>query len=60
MNQRVFEKVITANLSKISRTMETFKRWAKNRGLKPSETVYFKKTRRPKTDQSNRLGSMVP
>jgi hypothetical protein len=44
------EKVTLANLSKISRAMRAFRRWAQRRGLKPSETGYVRRThghRRP-------------
>jgi hypothetical protein len=34
------ERVIQANLSKISETMRLFRVWAESRGLKASETVY--------------------
>jgi hypothetical protein len=36
------EQVIEANLSKISCAMKCFHRWAVNKGLKPSVTVYMK------------------
>ncbi len=39
------EKVTFANLSKISRAMRAFRRWAERRGLKPSETGYVRRTR---------------
>jgi hypothetical protein len=38
------EKVIIANLSKISRAMKAFKRWAVHSNLKPSQTVYKHKS----------------
>ena len=34
------ERVITANLNKISRTMKEFRTWATHSNLKPSLTVY--------------------
>ena len=34
------ERAVTANLSKTSKAMGYFRRWAKRRGLKPSETAY--------------------
>ncbi len=39
------ERVIQANLSKISSTMAIFRRWAAEKGLKPSETGYVRHTR---------------
>jgi hypothetical protein len=39
------EAVTFANLSKISRAMRAFRRWAERRGLKPSETSYVRRTR---------------
>lgn len=39
------ERVTQANLSKISTAMAAFRRWAKARGLKPSETAYVARTR---------------
>lgn len=39
------ERAVNANLSKISRAMRHFRRWAKGRGLKPSETAYVARTR---------------
>jgi hypothetical protein len=36
------ERVVRSNLSKISKAMKIFRRWAHDRGLKPSETVYKK------------------
>lgn len=35
------EKIIEANLSKISYAMQCFKKWAINKGLKPSNTIYL-------------------
>lgn len=34
------ERVVTANLNKISKAMRFFRAWARRQGLKPSETVY--------------------
>src|SRR5579864_3471331 len=34
------ERVIQGNLSKLSETMRLFRKWAEERGLKASETVY--------------------
>lgn len=42
------EKVVQANLSKISFAMKCFRRWAINTGLKPSETAYLVKTKNGK------------
>lgn len=40
------EKVITANLTKISRTMKEFRSWAIHSKLKPSITIYKHKNHR--------------
>jgi hypothetical protein len=39
------ERVVQANLSRISVAMRVFRAWARQRGLKPSETAYV--ARRP-------------
>lgn len=39
------ERVIQGNLNKISSSMEIFRRWAQEKGLKPRETAYARKTR---------------
>jgi hypothetical protein len=39
------ERVIQGNLHKISSSMEIFRRWARERGLKPSETRYVRGAR---------------
>jgi len=39
------ERVIQGNLSKISSSMAIFRRWAKEKDLKPSETGYVRRTR---------------
>ncbi len=39
------ERVIQGNLSKISSSMAIFRRWALEKGLKPSETGYVRRTR---------------
>jgi hypothetical protein len=39
------EQVIQGNLSKISSSMAIFRRWAREKGLKPSETGYVRRTR---------------
>lgn len=38
------EAAVTANLSKISKAMGYFRRWAQQRGLKPSETAYVRRS----------------
>jgi len=39
------EKVIQGNLHKISHALRCFRRWANQKGLKPSETMYLSRTR---------------
>jgi hypothetical protein len=39
------ERVVQANLRKITVAMAEFRRWARDRGLNPSETVYVARTR---------------
>jgi hypothetical protein len=39
------ERVVQANLSKITAAMAAFRRWARDRGLNPSETDYVARTR---------------
>lgn len=39
------ERVIQSNLSKISAYMKAFRKWAREKGLKPSQTVYTSRTR---------------
>lgn len=39
------ERVVTANLSKISTAMRCLRVWARRRGLKPSETAYLARSR---------------
>jgi hypothetical protein len=39
------ERVVGANLRKITVAMAEFRRWAKDRGLNPSETAYVARTR---------------
>jgi hypothetical protein len=39
------ERVIQGNLRKISLSMKIFRRWAQEKGLKPSQTDYVRKTR---------------
>jgi hypothetical protein len=44
------EKVIQGNLNKISFAAECFRRWAKTKELKSSETVYLARTNGPKRE----------
>lgn len=46
------ERVITANLAKISRTMKEFKAWALYSKLKPSQTMYKHKSYRLRFSKS--------
>jgi hypothetical protein len=39
------ERMIQANLKKISQSMAMFRHWALEKGLKPSETLYVRRTR---------------
>ena len=39
------ERLVQANLKKISAAMKAFRGWARDRGLKPSETAYVARTR---------------
>jgi hypothetical protein len=39
------ERLVTANLSKISTAMATFRRWAQKEGLNPSESAYLSRSR---------------
>jgi hypothetical protein len=39
------ERAIQANLKKISQSMAMFRQWAQEKGLKPSETHYVRRTR---------------
>ena len=39
------ERLVTANISKISTAMAAFRRWARSEGLKPSETAYLARSR---------------
>lgn len=39
------ERAIQANLKKISLSMAMFRQWALEKGLKPSETTYVRRTR---------------
>ncbi|HEV2690222.1 MAG TPA: DUF2293 domain-containing protein, partial [Bryobacteraceae bacterium] len=44
------EQMIQGNPNKISRSMETFRRWALEKGLQPSETRYVRSTREGNVD----------
>src|SRR5713226_5035707 len=39
------ERVVSANLHKISTAMQLFRHWSERRGLVPSETAYVARTR---------------
>jgi hypothetical protein len=39
------ERLVTANLSKISTVMAALRRWAQNEGLNPNESAYLSRTR---------------
>lgn len=65
------ERSINANLNKISRAMGVFRRWARQRGLQPSETAYlgrarhrralrFSKNGNPTIEQAYRTHWMSP
>lgn len=43
------EKVVTINLSKLNDLLRTFRRNSRNKGLRPSKTVYKSWGKRPKT-----------
>ncbi len=53
---RYLEEVIQGSLSKISFVMKVFRDWARERELKPSETVYLSRTRRPQPLQFSKSG----
>ena len=44
------ERVVQANLNKISNAMKFFKQWAVRKGLKPSETKYLTKAQEGKRE----------
>jgi hypothetical protein len=44
------ERVIQGNLKKISQSMKIFRKWAFEKGLKPSETGYMRRTRNGTVD----------
>jgi hypothetical protein len=41
------ERVVQANLSRISAAMKLFRSWAAKKGLRPSESAYVARSRRP-------------
>lgn len=45
---RYLEAAIQGNLSKISKAMAFFRKWARDRSLKPSETPYLARTKGPR------------
>jgi hypothetical protein len=51
------ERVVTANLSKISTAMRYFRAWARRRGLKPSETAYVARSRGRTTLRFSKSGN---
>jgi hypothetical protein len=54
------ERAIQANLNKISQSMAVFRQWAINKGLKPSETHYVRRTRTGTVDlQFSKSGNPV-
>lgn len=44
------EKVIQGNLSKISFAMKSLRKWAREKNLKPSKTIYLVRTKGPKKE----------
>lgn len=44
------ERSIQANLKKISYAMKFFRKWALERGLKPSQTAYLMRTKGPRQE----------
>jgi hypothetical protein len=44
------ERVIQGNLKKLSTSMSMFRHWAREKGLKPTETQYIRRTRVGKVD----------
>ena len=51
-NRRIsyLEQAIECNFHKISRSMHVFREWARERGLRPSETAYLARTRGPRRE----------
>ncbi|GAB3251330.1 DUF2293 domain-containing protein [Arthrobacter pigmenti] len=50
------EQVVQAGLGKVSTAMQALPRWAREQGLKPSETAYVSRTRNRKTLQFSASG----
>lgn len=50
------ERVVQANLSKVSAAMKAFRAWARGRGLNPSETAYVARTRDRRTLRFSKSG----
>lgn len=50
------ERIVQANLAKISGAMKLFQHWAQDRGLTPSETVYVARTRDRRQLQFSKSG----
>ena len=53
------ERVVTANLSRISEAMKLFRTWATQRGLLPRETHYVTHTRHRQTLRFSRSGNFT-
>jgi hypothetical protein len=51
------ERLVNANLSKISTVMDIFRRWARSKGLQPSETGYVARTRDHRRLQFSKSGN---
>ena len=51
------ERVVNANLSKVSAAMDAFRRWARSEGLQPSETGYTARTRDHRRLQFSKSGN---
>ncbi len=51
------ERLAQANLHKVSEAMAIFRRWAKDRGLRPSETAYIARTRDRRQLRFSRSGN---
>ncbi len=51
------ERVVNANLSKISAAMDALRRWARSEGLQPSETSYVARTRDHRRLQFSKSGN---
>lgn len=51
------EAAVQVNLSKLSTAMKFFRRWARDRGLRPSETAYVARTRDRRSLQFSKSGA---